>query len=294
MRSHRLPRVVFAATAFAMAIASGGCGRSAHDARTSSSPRSIPSSSTTRVPRTTAPTTTTLPRPTTTVPPTTVAPTAPATNPAPVTQAPPPSPPLLVTRLNGVGNAGQVIAVAAPGYGATTATFTAYQRTATGWQQVFGPWLAHLGRNGFAPSGAKREGDGRTPSGSYGFSFFFGVRANPGVKFQYRTVGGNSIVWDDDSTSANYNEWIDTRSQSAGVGPEPMYVPGVYDYGAVIAYNTQRTPGLGSAIFMHVSNGGSTAGCVSLPESQLVSVLQWLDPNRAPRIVMGTTAAITS
>jgi L,D-peptidoglycan transpeptidase YkuD (ErfK/YbiS/YcfS/YnhG family) len=202
--------------------------------------------------------------------------------------------PLLVTRLNGVGNAGQVIAVSASGYGATTATFTAYQRTAGGWQRVFGPWMANIGRSGFAPPGAKREGDGRTPSGSFGLSFFFGVRANPGVKFEYRVIGGPWIVWDDDSPSANYNRWIDTRVESAGPSPEPMYVSGVYDYGAVIAYNTARTPGLGSAIFLHVSSGGTTAGCVSLPTAQLLSVLRWLDPARSPRIVMGTIDEITS
>ena len=28
-----------------------------------------------------------------------------------------------------------------------------------------------------------------------------------------------------------------------------------YDYGAVIAYNTARTPGLGSAIFLHINIG---------------------------------------
>jgi L,D-peptidoglycan transpeptidase YkuD (ErfK/YbiS/YcfS/YnhG family) len=200
---------------------------------------------------------------------------------------------LLVTRLSGVGNAGQVIAVSAAGYGATTATFTAYQRTASGWQQVFGPWTAHIGRNGFAPPGQKREGDGRTPSGAYGFSFFFGVDANPGVRFSFRAIPGPWIVWDDDPASANYNEWIDNRTQSAGAGPEPMHVS-AYAYGAVIDYNASRTPGLGSAIFMHVSSGSSTAGCVSLPTSELLSVLRWLDPSRAPRIIMGTSAAITS
>ena len=200
---------------------------------------------------------------------------------------------MLVTRLSGVGNAGQVIAVSASGYGATTATFTAYQRTTTGWQQVFGPWTAHIGRNGFAPAGQKREGDGRTPSGSYGFSFLFGVDANPGVQFPFRAIPGSWIVWDDDPASANYNEWIDTRTQSAGANPEPMHVS-AYAYGAVIDYNASRTPGLGSAIFMHVSSGSSTAGCVSLPTSELVSVLRWLQPSRAPRIIMGTAAAITS
>ena len=199
-----------------------------------------------------------------------------------------------MTRLVGVGNAGQVIAVDAAGYGLTTATFTAYQRTTSGWQQVFGPWTAHVGRNGFAPPGAKREGDGRTPSGSYGFSFFFGVLSNPGVHFPYRSIGGPWIVWDDDPGSANYNEWIDNRTQAAGVAPEPMDRSPVYDYGAVIAYNGSRVPGMGSAIFFHVSSGGSTAGCVSLPVSELVPVLRWLDPGRSPRIIMGTTATITS
>jgi L,D-peptidoglycan transpeptidase YkuD (ErfK/YbiS/YcfS/YnhG family) len=278
----RMPSRLYARSALLVAaVALAGCGGSPHRASTSTA--------SSRAPGTTAGSTTTTVPPTTTAP-TTVAPTTPST--APPTSAP--AAPLLVTRLNGVGNAGQVIAVAASGYGATTATFTAYQRTVNGWQQVFGPWLARVGRRGFAPPGAKREGDGRTPSGSFGLSFFFGVRANPGVKFEYRVVGGSWIVWDDDSSSANYNRWIDTRSASAGTSPEPMYVPGVYDYGAVIAYNTQRAPGLGSAIFLHVSGGGTTAGCVSLPTAQLVSVLRWLDPARAPRIVMGTTDSITT
>jgi L,D-peptidoglycan transpeptidase YkuD (ErfK/YbiS/YcfS/YnhG family) len=279
----------------ALVAVAAACGGSSH-------PTATPAPSTTRVTlrtTTTAPTTSTVSAPpttaatTTTVPPTTpptAPPTVPPTSPPPT--AAPPASPLLVTRLNGVGNAGQVIAVSASGYGRSTATFTAYQRTATGWQQVFGPWLADLGRNGFAPPGAKREGDGRTPSGSYGFSFFFGENANPGVKFEYRAIPGPWIVWDDDPSSPNYNEWIDDRVASAGVGPEPMHVS-AYAYGAVIAYNAARTPGLGSAIFLHVSDGGSTAGCVSLPVSELVSVLRWLDPARAPRIVMGTGSAIT-
>jgi L,D-peptidoglycan transpeptidase YkuD (ErfK/YbiS/YcfS/YnhG family) len=49
-----------------------------------------------------------------------------------------------------------------------------------------------------------------------------------------------------------------------------------YNYAAVIAYNAARSPGLGSAIFFHVDTGGATAGCVSLPQSELVAVLRWL------------------
>jgi len=181
----------------------------------------------------------------------------------------------------------QLIVVSAAAYGRTDATLTAYDQTAAGWVRRFGPWTARVGRNGFAPLGAKREGDGRTPSGTYGFSFFFGIDANPGVAFPYRLVTGPAIVWDDDPASPNYNEWIDTRNAAAGARPEPMYNAPVYDYGAVIAYNTARTPGLGSAIFFHVSDYQSTAGCVALPVSELVSILQWMQPAENPRINMG-------
>jgi L,D-peptidoglycan transpeptidase YkuD (ErfK/YbiS/YcfS/YnhG family) len=193
-----------------------------------------------------------------------------------------------------VGSARQVIAVIAGGYGQTTATFTAYERVGDGWHQVFGPWDAHIGAGGFAPPGAKREGDERTPSGAYGFDFFFGVQADPGVHFPYRMVTGNTIVWDDDPASARYNEWVDTAVDDAGADPEPMYNLPAYSYGAVIAYNDARTAGLGSAIFLHVSTGGPTAGCVSLPTSELLAVLRWLDPSQQPRVVMGTTADVTS
>lgn len=233
----------------------------------------------------TAPPATTAPVATTTAPPTTA---------PPAPEPPPPVETSLADRLVGVGDAGQVIAVVAGGYGQTSATFTAYERGDTGWRQVFGPWDARVGYNGFAPPGAKHEGDGRTPSGAYGFDFFFGVQADPGVRFPYRVVTSTAIVWDDDPTSALYNEWVDTTTQDAGADPEPMYNTPAYSYGAVIAYNDGKVPGLGSAIFLHVSTGGATAGCVSLPSGSLLEVLRWLDPARQPRIIMGTQGDVVS
>ena len=219
-------------------------------------------------------------------PATTTAPAAPttATPASTTTVAPAPADPALTK----AGAAGQAIVVTADRYGTTTATLAAYERDgAGGWKRVFGPWPARVGTRGLAPPDEKREGDGRTPSGVYGFDFFFGVAPDPGVRFPYRRVTGKSIVWDDDPASPLYNTWVDLDRQQAGAEPEPMYVSPAYDHGAVIAYNTARTPGLGSAIFLHVSNGGPTAGCVSLPAGQLVEVLRWLDPARTPRIVLG-------
>jgi len=231
--------------------------------------------------------TTTLLAPATTASTTRSSPTAPATTAAPAATGPVTTAVLDDPALARAGSAGQVVVVTAPRYGATTATLTAYQREGAGWQKAFGPWTAHVGTRGVAPPGEKREGDGRTPSGTYGFDFFFGVAADPGVRFPHRRVTSRSIVWDDDPGSPRYNTWVDLSMEEAGDEPEPMYVSPAYDHGAVIAYNTARTPGLGSAIFLHVSTGGATAGCVSLPAGQLVEVLRWLDPGQSPRIVIG-------
>jgi L,D-peptidoglycan transpeptidase YkuD (ErfK/YbiS/YcfS/YnhG family) len=198
----------------------------------------------------------------------------------------------LVNHLRGVHDARQVIAVTSSGYGTSYATFRAFRKTSHGWHRVFGPWSARIGYNGFAPRGDKREGDGRTPTGSFHFQFMFGVYGDPGVRYHFRNALRTSY-WDDDSSSANYNKWVDSRYDATGRNPEPMHVSPAYNYGAVIGYNRSRTPGRGSAIFLHVSHSSATAGCVSIAQSRLVKVLRWLRPGLHPRIIMGPHAAVT-
>jgi len=179
----------------------------------------------------------------------------------------------------------QLITVTAASYQATYATLTAYRRTGHGWQRVFGPWAARIGRHGFAPTGLKREGDGRTPSGSFSLLFIFGAGANPGFRLRYQRLHPYDY-WDDDPASPRYNEWVDSRRASPGAGPEPMDVSAYYN-GVVIGYNTARTPGLGSAIFLHLNIGIATSGCVTLPPGELLPLLRWLNPDGSPRIRMG-------
>lgn len=201
-----------------------------------------------------------------------------------------PTPP---SELIGVGTSQQLVVVQAGGYGTSYATATMWRKTSSGWRRIYGPWNVRIGRNGFAPPGQKREGDGRTPTGSYPFSFFFGVRGKPtGIRYEWKHAYSYDF-WDDDSSSSRYNEWVDTRYASAGRAPEPLDNAPVYNYAAVIAYNTARKPDLGSAIFFHVSKGTSTAGCVAMPQTELLTVLRWLSPAMGARIIMGTRAAIT-
>jgi L,D-peptidoglycan transpeptidase YkuD (ErfK/YbiS/YcfS/YnhG family) len=195
--------------------------------------------------------------------------------------------------LIGVGNATQVIEVVNDGYGETSATVRAFAIQDGKWRQVFGHWAANVGYNGFAPPGQKHEGDGRTPSGSYGFSFFFGVDRRPsGISYPWRHAYSYDY-WDDDSASPRYNEWVDTRHHDAGRNPEPMLDLPSYEDAAVIAYNVDRVPERGSAIFLHVTHHDATTGCVSLPRPDLLALLRWLDPADHPRIIMGTAATVS-
>lgn len=211
--------------------------------------------------------------------------------PAATSQAAPTRSP--VSRLIGVADATQVISVISSGYGDVVATVRAYAKRDGRWHEVFGPWSANVGYGGFAPPGEKREGDGRTPSGSFGFSFFFGVDRRPsGIHFPWRHAYSYDY-WDDDSSSARYNEWVDARTHNPGRDPEPMLDLPSYEDAAVIAYNVDRVPGRGSAIFLHVTHHDATTGCVSLPRPDILALLRWLRPDDHPRIIMGTAATVT-
>jgi L,D-peptidoglycan transpeptidase YkuD (ErfK/YbiS/YcfS/YnhG family) len=97
--------------------------------------------------------------------------------------------------------------------------------------------------------------------------------------------------WDEDPSSSAYNTF---RHVACGTTPpfrggsEALWrISPQYRYFAVIEYNARPVvPGRGSAIFLHVSTGHATAGCISLPEGELLHVLRWLRPGARPAIAI--------
>lgn len=171
-------------------------------------------------------------------------------------------------------SATQVVLVVGSG---SSAVIRACERRAGKWVSVFGKMYGHVGLNGVAPPGAKREGDRRTPSGIFSLGLGFGVRSDPGVRFSWRRTT-TADVWVDDSDSDLYNTWQRKPANGRWDSAEDLYVPGNYDYVQVIDYNTARVPGKGSAIFLHVDHQSGTYGCVTVPRSQLLQILRWERP----------------
>jgi L,D-peptidoglycan transpeptidase YkuD (ErfK/YbiS/YcfS/YnhG family) len=184
----------------------------------------------------------------------------------------------------------QLVTVTASAYGTTTASLELWERRGTCWRRVGGPWRAWLGRSGL--SAHKHEGDGATPAGTFRLGdTMYGIAPDPGVNGAYhRLVCGD--WWDEDVRSPTYNAF---RHVACGTHPafggdsEALWrIAPQYRYFTVIEYNAQPpVPGRGSAIFLHVSAGRPTAGCVSLPEAQLVQVLRWLRPAARPVVHLG-------
>ncbi len=83
------------------------------------------------------------------------------------------------------------------------------------WRQAMAPMNAVVGRNGFAPAGEKREGDGRTPSGLYRLGTAFGYAESAVTKMPYRQALADDL-WIDDPNAPDYNRWV-KQSQTQAV-----------------------------------------------------------------------------
>jgi L,D-peptidoglycan transpeptidase YkuD (ErfK/YbiS/YcfS/YnhG family) len=191
------------------------------------------------------------------------------------------------------GNATELITAVAARRTSTQGTLRLWTKRAGCWRQSAGPWTGWLGGNGTSP--VKHEGDRRTPSGIFGFlPTMYGISSNPGVRYRYhRVVCGD--WWVEDPASPYYNRFRHVRCGSQPpfrtTSEDMSRSPTTYQHLAVIAYNTRPVvPGRGSGIFLHVSTGRPTLGCVSLPFPQLVATLRWLQPAAAPLIAIGTAA----
>lgn len=175
----------------------------------------------------------------------------------------------------------QLVTVSTAGPTATSGTLSAWDRAADGtWTRVFGPVTAWVGARGV---GATSEGAQRTPVGTFALTESFGRQADPGTAMPYFR-SDRLDWWDENPSSPTYNTHV-RRTTSPGGASENLYTSGaVYDYAVNIGYNLARTPGAGSAFFLHVTDGTPTAGCVAVDRATVVGILRWLDPSRNPAI----------
>jgi len=171
-------------------------------------------------------------------------------------------------------------------------TIHALERNKGVWHLVSPAFTGSIGEMGFAAIDDKREGDGKSPSGIFPLGIAFGYDSSVVTKMPYRQATDDDF-WVDDVNSEDYNKWVQGEPNAAS-WEKMRRDDDQYKYGVVIEYNMHPiVKGKGSAIFLHVWNGGdSTLGCVSMPEEMVLEILGWLDPAKKPLIIMGTESEL--
>ncbi|MBE6085122.1 MAG: hypothetical protein E7203_06600 [Selenomonas ruminantium] len=186
--------------------------------------------------------------------------------------------PAWVTNLPAAKTAKQMFVVGA--VSGTTAWVSLHEKDASGkWQQIM-TTPGFIGKNGL---GKEKEGDSKTPVGTFRFTAAFGIAPNPGSIMPYKQVDENTYWSGDDRPGMKYNEMVDIR-QLPGLNKKASehivdYNPN-YVYCLNIGYNEAGTPGKGSAIFLHCLDAKKpyTGGCVAIPEDKMRFVLQHVHP----------------
>lgn len=184
----------------------------------------------------------------------------------------------------GTGSATRLVLAISSGYASNYVVVTECVKKGRSWTKVT-ETPGRAGAGGFARPGEKREGDGKSPTGSFTFTEAFGMK-NPGTKLAYRTLRDSGDCWGATPGQRHYNDYYAGTCGAADENLSSIMLLGPYRQAAVIDYNRPKAvPGHGSAIFFHVGGKTPTAGCVSIEESALRGILASLSPG--DRMIMG-------
>ena len=209
--------------------------------------------------------------------------------------------------LPSIGESSQVIVVTAANTRTSYAKVRAYEKKADGtWSTVIDATPARLGYSGSVKGSARRQGTGKTPIGTFAIVTTFGRLADPGTRMPYVKFDRNDAWTYNPRSPSTYNlfQTANRSWRSFGEYVEWLWSYGSqYNYVAVLDYNLPKgevrtgadgirraenpaNTAKGGGIFLHVSNGKVTAGCIAIPQAQMAQVMRWIDPAKQPVVVV--------
>ena len=177
-----------------------------------------------------------------------------------------------VAGLDAAGQTDQIVLVEHTG--GSKATLSVHEKVDGVWKQLLST-QAYVGKNGI---GKTKEGDKKTPVGTYNLNTPFGIKDDPGAQMPYTKVT-KYHYWCGSSSSEYYNQLVDSRETGRSYTSSDEHLidyKGAYNYCLFIDYNAEGKPGLGSCIFLHCfSSKKYTAGCVAISETNMKKIVQW-------------------
>ena len=202
-------------------------------------------------------------------------------------------------------NSRQCLVGIAEGWDSSEVTLRLFEKTGDKWGQSGAEWKGRLGRDGLvwglglspAPEGAalKREGDWRTPAGVFKIGGAWGyapdIARRPGMPYEQVT---SRDLWVEDPASPLYNQHVRLKAEPSTAWEKKQQMrqdDPAHALELFIAHNAPPAarPGAGSSIFFHIWRGGGTkptAGCTTMSEQNLRSLIAAIDPSKNPLYVI--------
>ena len=160
--------------------------------------------------------------------------------------------------------------------GGTNATLYMFRkktrRNGTHYWKKFLKCKAYVGLNGL---GKQREGDVKTPKGTFRLTEGFGIKENPGLKGLKYTKLNRYLYWSGEM--GTYNTMVDSRvlGHAPSNSEHLLYCNPEYNYALNINYNRKHIYKKGSGIFLHCMGAKTyTHGCVAVSEINMIRIMQ--------------------
>lgn len=140
--------------------------------------------------------------------------------------------------------------------------------------------FASFGKSGSIAAADKREGDGKTPLGTFTLQTALlrpGQNQSPNTKLPWRWLRP-SDGWSDAASDPAYNRPV---SHPHPHSAEQLWRDDhAYDIIITLSHNTPAAPGLGSAVFLHCTqpDARSTQGCIAVAHAVLARWLAQFTP----------------
>ncbi|SEB02521.1 D-alanyl-D-alanine dipeptidase [Pseudobutyrivibrio sp. ACV-2] len=187
--------------------------------------------------------------------------------------------PKWITNLPQSKNTSQMLVVAA--YDTTVAWISLNEKGTDGKWRTIITTPGFIGKNGL---GKTKEGDAKTPVGTFSFNAAFGIAPDPGCSIPYIQVGDDQYWSGDVNPGMQYNKMVNIKDYPNLDKENSEHIieyTRQYQYCLNISYNAEGTPGLGSAIFLHCMGPSKpyTGGCVAVPENQMKLIMQNVKPD---------------
>lgn len=175
-----------------------------------------------------------------------------------------------------VGTARQVVSV--QGTGGTKAVISTWQRAGDTWEPVEQNLPSDVGSAGFTNTAS--DDNPATPTGVFSLDYAFGTEPSVAHGLDYLQVDADDW-WDGDPASPGYNSHQRCAQSACAFDTSVSEELDGYSRAIVMGVNASRKPGGGSAFFVHATDGGPSAGCVTLDDPALVRLIGWLRPGAA-------------